>query len=558
MDLNKLKMNNNESVSLSVSPSLSLLVDKIFTDSNSSKQSAIFQFHKVIQNNIDNEKNISYILHCLSSQISSTQNSIERRKQLLTFLPSFFLPFAYNIDMAYPYVSRILTIIQNTISLSGITPEYMSSIFSDVVIAIFQNEIENENQVDSNKNNYELFQGFCIYNMKQSDEHLQQFGAMCLKVLTSTLNYYAKNDKYLKYIWEKVIVFIDNENFNDTIDLLHSIENLIVKSGGDKFKGYANITLYKILDYMTVGNEDEVRKEALNIILLLSKNCKNEIYSLKKQLIECLNVLKNDIDNDIKNTADDILEIINEDVEKITNVESEEKKKKKNNLIRSKNESIFNTRKNSKFFNNSTSKEEVVIVTSLKNQTDTENNNNEDNDIVMQATVPNENKMVSSLNLIMKQMKELSDKQLSLIDSIENIQKELHKTTAQLSERISKLEHIIIDSDPLRKMLNDKDTKSLLNFYMKTPLKELTEVHNDIIDSSINQIINEKENEIDINKVVNVLKKLIIGVNSISSMSSKTIENTVTYLNEKVKQKKGDEIEIEIKLILTYLSQINQ
>ena len=107
-------------------------------------------------------------------------------------------------------------------------------------------------------------------------------------------------------------------------------------------------------------------------------------------------------------------------------------------------------------------------------------------------------------------------------------------------------------------MLNDKDTKSLLNFYMKTPLKELTEVHNDIIDSSINQIINEKENEIDINKVVNVLKKLIIGVNSISSMSSKTIENTVTYLNEKVKQKKGDEIEIEIKLILTYLSQINQ
>ena len=55
--------------------------------------------------------------------------------------------------MAYPYVSRILTIIQNTISLSGITPEYMSSIFSDVVIAIFQNEIENENQVDSNKNN---------------------------------------------------------------------------------------------------------------------------------------------------------------------------------------------------------------------------------------------------------------------------------------------------------------------------------------------------------------------------------------------------------------------
>ena len=294
MDLNKFKMNNNESVSLSVSPSLSLLVDKIFTESNSSKQSAIFQFHKVIQNNIDNEKNISYILHCLSSQISSTQNSIERRKQLLTFLPSFFLPFAYNIDMAYPYVSRILTIIQNTISLSGITPEYMSSIFSDVVIAIFQNEIENENQVDSNKNNYELFQGFCIYNMKQSDEHLQQFGAMCLKVLTSTLNYYAKNDKYLKYIWEKVIVFIDNENFNDTIDLLHSIENLIVKSGGDKFKGYANITLYKILDYMTVGNEDEVRnlkkRNKNNLVIIVILNIVSFIVLLLSFIFIKLNV----------------------------------------------------------------------------------------------------------------------------------------------------------------------------------------------------------------------------------------------------------------------------
>lgn len=554
-------MNNNESISLSVNPSLSLLVDKIFSESSASKQSAIFQFHKVIQNNIENEKNISYILHSLSSQISSTQNSIERRKQLLTFLPSFFLPFAYNIDMAYPYVSRILTIIQNAISLSGITPEYMSSIFSDVVIAIFQNEIENDNQPEpsnSNKNNYELFQGFCIYNMKQSDEYLQRFGAMCLKVLTSTLNYFAKNEKYLKYIWEKVIVFIDNENFTDSIDLLYSIENLIVKSGGDKFKGYANITLYKILDYMTVGNEDDVRKETLNIILLLAKNCKNEIYSLKKQLIECLNVLKNDIDNDIKNTTENILDIINEDEEKVTSTENEDKKKKKVNLLRGKNESIFNTRKNSKFFNNSTSKEEVVIVTSLKNQSETDNNNNEDNDIVMQDTVPNDIKIVSSINIIMKQMKELSDKQLSLIDSIENIQKELQKTTFQLSERISKLEHIVIDSDPLRKMLNDKDTKALLNYYTKTSLKELKEVHNDIIDSSIDLIINEKENETDLNKVVNVLKKLIIGVNSIGSMSTKTKEKTLNYLNERIKQKKGDEIEIEIKLILTYLSQINQ
>lgn len=520
---------------------ISNLLDKIFTQIKSLSINAprptslIVQFHKLIQQNIEDENSIDYILRSLSSQISSTENTIEAKKMLMNFLPEFFVPFANSITLTFKYISRILTIIQSNVS--SINSVFISNIYSSVIVFVFQVDDE---FIEENKINYEMFLGFCIYNMKQSEEKNQECGVMCLCELMENINYYIKSEKYLKYLWEKLVIFIENENFIYKSYLLKCVAILIEKCGGNKFKEFANITLYKILDFIG-GNDNDSRIQALYIVELLAKKCKNEIYSLKKQLIDCLEVLSTDLDQDIKNKANEILQII---------FENEEKKridKKDNTFIREQNESIFNREKNKNFFENAKHNEEVFVVSYSKECKDN-----------------NENISNIDLNIIIKQMKELSDKQISLIDSLTKLQSEFTKTTTQISNRISKLEDILtykldidineeIELNEVEKMIKEKNKKDLFSYYMKVPLKELNEINLHILESSMKLILSEDKS---INELIIVLKKIIIGSKKKFSVKMRTMINE--KLNEVIKcEDISEEMQIEIKLILSYLTQEN-
>jgi predicted transcriptional regulator YdeE len=75
--------------------------------------------------------------------------------------------------------------------------EYVSKIFKGIIQLLFNfNDNIDESQ---NKINYEICQGFCIYNMKQNDEFCQNCGVLCLKELIISLNFFLKNNKYNKY-----------------------------------------------------------------------------------------------------------------------------------------------------------------------------------------------------------------------------------------------------------------------------------------------------------------------------------------------------------------------
>ena len=176
----------------------------------------------------------------------------------------------------------------------------------------------NENyeiDINQNKQNYEICQGFCIYNMKQNDDLCQICGVLCLKELIINLNFYLNNSKYMKYLWEKLILFIENDNFSFKINLLQCFKELINKSK-EKFKQYANITMYKILDYLQDSNID-FRKEALNILYLLILYCPKDISSLKNQLIDFISVLQEENDEFIQNKCNQILKLLNDNNDKL-------------------------------------------------------------------------------------------------------------------------------------------------------------------------------------------------------------------------------------------------
>ena len=235
--------------------------------------------------------------------------------------------------------------------------------------------------------------------MKQNDDFCQICGVLCLKELIINLNFYLNNSKYMKYLWEKLILFIENDNFSFKINLLQCFKELINKSK-EKFKQYANITIYKILDYLQDSNI-EFRKEALNILYLLILYCPRDISSLKNQLIDFISSLKEENNEFILEKCNEILKLLNDNEKFIDNknLSCERRKKYSENLnkinkmkknvrnenmlfnnneiddflgnqkpkknIKKEKESIFKTPKNKEFFEKANKVEDIYIVDSL-------------------------------------------------------------------------------------------------------------------------------------------------------------------------------------------------
>lgn len=194
------------------------------------------------------------------------------------------------------YLSRYLTILQSCISEENSSIfTNIANTFGDIVDRIMNiNESEkqeNENSEEEYNSLYELFQGFCIYNMKQENKSNQICGSLCLTSLIETCQIVLQ-PQYLKYIWENIVIFIDLPNYQAKSELLNSLISLIFASE-NLFKPFSTVTLYKILDYLTDSDWFK-RKLALNVVYTLVIYCQEEIVSLKGHIIEFLKVLKSD------------------------------------------------------------------------------------------------------------------------------------------------------------------------------------------------------------------------------------------------------------------------
>ena len=254
--------------------------------SNSNINEGIFKdYYELIKTNITLEKNITYLFHIISREISNSTEEKEK-KLIMILLPEFYTPFKFKISLTYPYLSRVLTTIQSNI-YSNINPNFIGEIFSKILKNIFPDNLEN-----FDNKSYEICQGFCVYNMKQNDIRYQLAGVICLNKLICESNYYLNYEKYINYLWEKIILFCDNENFIPKNILLKCLSNFISKCKLS-FKPYINITLYKLLNFFE--NKDcEIRKESLNVLLVLVTYCPNEMISYKSLLIDFLNILQKD------------------------------------------------------------------------------------------------------------------------------------------------------------------------------------------------------------------------------------------------------------------------
>ena len=260
----------------------------------------LLDYYNIITDTISDQNQTIYLLHIISREINSSTTLIEK-ELLLTLLPEFYVPFINtDISLTDPYLSRILTSIQSNI-LSEVSPLYIGEIFKKIIVCIF-NEDDEFNRENINKDLFEICQGFCLYNMRQTQYNYQLCGIICLNVLLNEIDYSFLNIKnYILYIWEKIDFFLNFKNFAPKEYLLKYLYDFISKFR-IPFKPYVNIAIYKILEFLDDKNST-IRKNSLNILSLIISFYPNEISPIKTLIIQLLTILQNDKDENIRNKA---------------------------------------------------------------------------------------------------------------------------------------------------------------------------------------------------------------------------------------------------------------
>ena len=334
-------------------------------------------------------------------------------------------------NIYYIYISPVLNILQTFINeQNSILYASISNVYADIVQYTMPTDISvSTKQLDpEEKKAYDVLQGFCIYNMKYDDRSNRIVGSLCLTKLVENCPIVLQ-PQYTKFIWDNINNFIDKKNFNAKTELLNCLISLIL-GAENLFCPYANVTLYKVLDFLT-DNDWLKRKLALNVIYTLIFYCKDEILPLKDHIINFLKVLKTDKVKEVREVCLLILQIFSQNEtnnqKKIENNYSEFSNQKDineggNKLIENNNNKIKSQKEMNNFKDSSdkknkekiSNKKKEIEIEKNRNKTPTNkrkrsigedknmninnNNNNNNSNLILQNNINTNNNPINNVN----------------------------------------------------------------------------------------------------------------------------------------------------------------
>ena len=276
----------------------------------SNKQFEMQNFFKTLNLVIFNQKN-KKIIH----------------KQAFKLYP---IIFSFNPNSSFYYIDFFLFCINGCISEENKSDfAYLSIIFSEVVLSFFSDEKNNSNLImknyllDDNKKYklYEKLLNFCNEKIKTNKKTEQSFGCLLLTELIEKCPIIME-EKYLESLFKIISNYLDDRFFECKLDLLNCTISLIFTTES-KFKPYANICLFRVLDYLT-DEEWMKRKLAINIVYTLIFYCKEEIMNVKENIVEFLKTLKEDPVEEVREVCIQTLKFIEENETKDINKKEDE------------------------------------------------------------------------------------------------------------------------------------------------------------------------------------------------------------------------------------------
>ena len=302
-------------------------------NNNNEKEQYLNSFIEYLSLIFQSDNKIKYLFDTLEFLIfQNNDNKIIINTKILVLYP---IIFDFNPKLSYKYITNFLNVLQKCSIENDI--QFLSYLFSEIINIYFKDDntcYNNNNDINNitssifmNKNSkeqlYTKLLTYCINLIEnnsdgvgvkieeekntEKNEHL--LGCIFLSILIDKFNS-INNDKIINNIWNILSYFFNKKNFNYVYDILYCTLKLIIVAQ-EKFKIYCNICLFTILDYLTDDNW-MIRKTSLEIIFFLTKYCKKEIISVKENIIEFLNVLKDDQIPQVKDTCIQTLNFIDE------------------------------------------------------------------------------------------------------------------------------------------------------------------------------------------------------------------------------------------------------
>ena len=272
-------------------------------DNNPEKGSIIESLKQHLSSIFHIQSEMENFFRTLNGVIFTTKDSSKNTGQMIDNKEPFVLYpliFSFNPKTTSYFIDYYFRSLQQSICEENRADfTFLSEVFADVITAFFSDDKNNQNLIkksftlDQNKKKalYDKILNFCNGIISTNKKLDQSFGCLLLTELIEKCPL-VKEDKNLDSLFKIISDYLDDRWFECKLDLLNCTISLIFAAEA-KFKPYANVCLFRVLDYLT-DMDWMKRKLAVNIVYTLVFYCKDEIMAVKENIIEFLNMLKED------------------------------------------------------------------------------------------------------------------------------------------------------------------------------------------------------------------------------------------------------------------------
>jgi hypothetical protein len=297
---------------------------KILSDkSNPERNSIIESLKQHLSSIFHNESEMENFFRTLNGVIYTSEpkeNSSNNGQMIDNKEPFILYPliFSFNPKTTSYYFDYYLQSLDQCLCEEN-RPDFtfLSEVFADVVTAFFSDENNNKNLIKPSYlleqlkkyNLYEKILNFCNNKIQTNKKLEQSFGCLLLTELIEKCPM-VKEAKNLDDLFKLISEYLDDRWFECKLDLLNCTISLIF-AAETKFKPYANVCLFRVLDYLT-DMDWMKRKLAINIVYTLVFYCKDEIMAVKENIIEFLNMLKEDSIDEVREVCMHTLKFLDE------------------------------------------------------------------------------------------------------------------------------------------------------------------------------------------------------------------------------------------------------
>ena len=505
-----------------------LKASEILSEKNNKEKSVIIDSLKQhISSIFNNKEELDNFFKTLNSVIFSEDLKLKHKKAFTLYA----LTYSFNPKLFQNFIHFFLDSLQLCITEQNKDEfTFLSETFSEVITKFYSEQNDKKNFLLTKNEKEALFNkilAFCENNIRTNNKLEQSFGCLILTEFIEKCPLINTEKNILKILFQKISEYIDDRWFKCKLDLLNCTISLIFATQ-EKFKPYANICLFRVMDYLT-DPDWMMRKLTINIVYTLVYYCRDEIMEVKENIIEFLNVLKMDENEEIRQVCKNILNLIenenindNENINEKDNVidNSNEKEVDNNDNIIINNNSYKNNGSNNKSHKNNNNK---VIKNNIKKNNNNMNYSNKKNKNDIEE-------LNSKIDIILSEIKKINEEQENFRINLENLMKKEENNYNNLSSRFAIVEN------HSRKIFNNGNTsKQRMKLIKYTDSKheeeiKISNLKQKFLSGKYNEaLIDTKQNDKYLLNILPLIEKDIIPKIEIA-----ILEDAISRINKRI------------------------